>query len=230
MRRAPRFRPMRPQSGVAALGIRQSLPAHKIEAALIHAPLGVVDRGQDRRRRPVLIKLLPALAGDRAASSWIASELFRIAALRHPNIIPVVECGDVDGVPFVVAADEPDLSLAERLASGRLDRKTALAVLRDVARAIDYAHAMGVFHGALEPAVVKLARDGTPLVADFGLARLARASRGPRRSAVGFGAAAYLAPEDILGHPAGPAADVYAFAAIGYDLLTGAVPFDDPGT
>lgn len=227
-----RQRPLRPQAGVAGLGVRQSLPGYKIEAGVTQTRLGLVYRGRDRqrRRRRVLVKLLPALAGGRVPASRIASELERIAALRHPNILPVEEWGDVNGVPFVITPDEPGLSLAERLASGRLDREAAVAVLRGIAGAIDHAHEMGLCHGGLEPAVVKLATDRTPLVADFGLARLASPLQARGGSAVGFCAAAYIAPERILGEPPGPAADVYAFAAIGYDVLTGMAPFDEPGT
>ena len=216
---------------MSALGIRQTLRGYKIEAGVTHTPLAQVYRGRDRqRRRPVLVKLLPALAGGRVAASRIANELPRIATLRHPNIVSVEEWGDVNGVPFVITPDEPALSLAESLADSRLDRETAVTVLRGIAGALDHAHGLGLHHGCLEPAVVKLATDGTPLVADFGLARLASASRPPRRSAAHFGSAAYAAPEHIRGEPAGAAADVYAFAAIGYDVLTGTAPFDEPGT
>ena len=216
---------------MVGLGVRQSLPGYKIEAGVTRTRLGLVYRGRDRRRRRrVQVKLLPALGGGRLAASRIATELARIAALRHPNILPIEEWGDVNGVPFVITPDEPARSLAERLASGRLERETAVTVLRGIAGAIDHAHAVGLYHGGLEPAVVKLATDGTALVADFGLARLASASQPRRRSAVRFGSSAYVAPEHILGEPAGPAADVYAFAAIGYDVLTGTAPFDEPGT
>lgn len=222
--------PLRPQTGLAALGIRQSLSGYKLETGVTQTPLGLVYRGRDRQRRRVLVKLLPALDGGRVAASRMAGELQRIAALRHPNILPIEQWGDVNGVPFVITADEPPLSLAERLATSKLDRETAVTVLRGIAGAIDHAHAMGLHHGGLEPAVVKLAPDGTPLVADFGLAHLASASQVPRRRAVSFGSAAYVAPERVLGEPAGPAADVYAFAAIAYDVLTGTAPFDEPGT
>ena len=215
---------------MAALGIRQTLRGYKIEAGVTHTPLAQVYRGRDRqRRRPVLVKLLPALAGGRVAASRIANELPRIATLRHPNIVPIEEWGDVNGVPFVITPDEPAVSLAESLASSRLDRETAVTVLRGIAGALDYAHGMGLHHGGLEPAVVNLRTDGTPLVADFGLARLASASQPPRRNASRVGSAAYAAPEHILGEPAGPAADVYAFAAIGYDVLTGTAPFGELG-
>jgi serine/threonine protein kinase len=222
--------PLRPQTGLAALGIGQSLSGYKLETGVTQTPLGLVYRGRDRQRRRVLVKLLPALDGGRVAASRMAGELQRIAALRHPNILPIEQWGDVNGVPFVITPDEPPLSLAERLATRKLDRETAVTVLRGIAGAIDHAHAMGLHHGGLEPAVVKLAPDGTPLVADFGLAHLASASQVPRRRAVSFGSAAYVAPERVLGEPAGPAADVYAFAAIAYDVLTGTAPFDEPGT
>ncbi|HKA09521.1 MAG TPA: serine/threonine-protein kinase [Candidatus Dormibacteraeota bacterium] len=218
------------RTGLAALGIRQSLSGYRLETSVTHTRLGLVYRGRDRQRRRVLVKVLPALGGGRVAASLIASELQRIAAMRHPNIVPIEQWGDINGVPFVITPDEPPLSLAERLTTSRVDRKTAVSVLRGVAGAIDYVHAMGLHHGGLEPAVVKVSPDGTLLVADFGLARLAGASQVSGRSAVSFGSAAYVAPEQVLGGLVGPAADVYAFAAIGYDLLTGTAPFDEPGT
>jgi hypothetical protein len=71
--------------------------------------------------------------------------------------VPIEEWGDLNGMPFVVTPDEPALSLAESLANSRVDRETAITVLRGIAGALDRAHGMGLHHRGLEAAVVKLA-------------------------------------------------------------------------
>jgi serine/threonine protein kinase len=168
--------------------------------------------------RVVAVRLLRPVGKDPAAMAAFQAELPVIAGLRHPNVLPVVRWGDLDGVPFVVTPLPDAEPLAEHLGRGwRPDPATALRLLRGIAAGVDSAHALGVVHGDLEPASVLIAADGTALVAHLGLTRLAGASP----------LADGMAPERARGEAVGPAADVYSFSVIARRLLTGTAPFAD---
>jgi serine/threonine-protein kinase len=175
--------------------------------------------------RVVEVRLLDRLADDPAGALAFAEALPAIAALRHRSILPVESWGDTDGVPSVVTAAADAESLADRLATAWLpDRETALRLLREVAAAVDYAHRLGVVHGDLEPATVLIAADGSALVAHFGLATLSGATPLPGGTGLRHGSSVHVAPERFPAGTVGAAADVYAFAVIGWQLLTGKLP------
>jgi serine/threonine protein kinase len=175
--------------------------------------------------RVVQVTLLERLAGDPAAKQAFAEALPPIAALRHDNILPVESWGDADGVPSAITPLPDAEPLADRLATAWLpDRATALRLLREVAAAVDHAHRLGVVHGDLEPSSVLVTPRGSALVAHFGLTRLAGATPLPGGTGLRHGSPAHVAPERFPAGNVGPAADVYAFAVIAWQLLTGRVP------
>ncbi|MCA9323140.1 MAG: serine/threonine protein kinase, partial [Planctomycetes bacterium] len=116
---------------------------------------------------------------------------------------------------------------AARLRSGPLPERDAALILRDVARAIQYAHEQGVVHRDLKPANVLLDRDGTPWVADFGLAKSIADDEGLTISGDMLGTPSYMSPEQAIGNVGsiGPAADVWGLGAMLYALLCGQPPF-----
>jgi serine/threonine protein kinase len=176
--------------------------------------------------RVVEVRLLQRLADDPAGRAAFGAALPAIAALRHRGILAVESWGDTDGVPSVVTPRPDAEPLADRLAEARLpDRASALRLLREVAAALDHAHRLGVAHGDLEPAAVLVTADGSALVAHFGLARLA-GSPLPGGTGLRHGSPAHVAPERFPAGVVGPASDVYAFAVIAWQLLTGRLPLD----
>src|SRR5215471_18887280 len=120
----------------------------------------------------------------------------------------------------------PGGSLAARMAQSTLDRATALKYLRGIAAGLDYAHARGVVHRDVKPANVLLTADDTPVLADFGLAKLMQGSSVKSMTGVTTGTPAYMAPEQVTGSGVGPPADRYSLATIAYEMLTGVIPFD----
>lgn len=202
---------------------------YRLGAAAVRDPLGVVYQAQDEvSGRPRLIRFLLPLVEDDAGLRRFRIEMSAIAGLRHPNLLPVEDWGESDGVPYVGFGQPDATPLSHLLATGRVDRRTAMTVLRDVAAALDHAHLSGVVHGDVEPATVLVAPNGRALLSELGLALLVNASPVPGSGRVQFGSPDYAAPERAAGGAVEPAADVYALAAMAYELLTGSPPFSSP--
>jgi serine/threonine-protein kinase len=197
--------------------------------------------------RTVVIKvLLPVLAASISAERF-AREVRVVAALQHPNVAPLFRAGEAGGLPYYVMPYVRGESLRARLTrEGRLPTADALSVLRDVARALAFAHEQGVVHRDVKPENVLLAGDAA-VVTDFGIAKAVVAAaepdvrnageesaREPRTlSAIGttIGTPAYMAPEQAAGDPrVDHRADLYAWGVMAYELLAGVHPFADSTT
>jgi serine/threonine protein kinase/tetratricopeptide (TPR) repeat protein len=160
-----------------------------------------------------------------------------MSRLRHPNIVPIYELNEADGLPFFTMQYLEGGNLADALQRrGQFPFAEAVELVRTLARAMHYAHQppQGIIHRDLKPANVLLDKDGTPRITDFGLAKQLDDSEltrlGPGYLTPEFavlGTPGYMAPEQASGktHDIGPLCDVYALGAILYELLTGRPPF-----
>ena len=159
-----------------------------------------------------------------------AFERFRreaIAAgrLEHPRIVPVYDAGEVEGRAFISMRLVPGDTLAERIArGGALDPDEALAILADIAEAIDFAHAHGTVHRDVKPGNILLDPAGSAFLSDFGLVRLDDMP-GLTRRGDWLGTAEYVSPEQVEGEPATARSDVYGLAAVAFEALTGRAPY-----
>jgi hypothetical protein len=174
--------------------------------------------------RDVAVKVLHAhLLGDEEIVERFRLEAGHAAALVHPHIVTVFDQG-IDDLPYIVMelVDGPSLRqvLRER---GRFSPREALAVLLPVCAALAHAHAAGIVHRDIKPENVLLTPDGSPKVADFGLAHVSTLTR---RTTTGtlIGSVHYLAPELIRGREVTPAADQYAVGVLAFELLTARKP------
>ena len=179
-----------------------------------------------RLRRRVAVKVLhPALADDAGFLRRFRSEAQLAASLQHPHVMTVYDWGE-DGVPFMVLELLAGGSLRSLLDRGtRLTPSQAAHLGRQVTSALEYAHARGLVHRDVKPANLLFDEHGIARVGDFGLARaLAEASWTEPAGAV-VGTARYAAPEQVSGAPLDGRADLYAFALVLVEGVTGRVPF-----
>src|SRR5256885_9277620 len=172
------------------------------------------------------VKVLQAIAPDPDTTARFRHEAQAIAQLRHPNILNVYDFGEYQGTPYMIVEYVAGGSLANKLSDGFLDQAVALRYLRGIASGLDYAHEHGIVHRDVKPANVLLEKDNTPVLADFGLAKLLQGSSLKSMTGVTTGTPAYMAPEQVAGSKVGPAADRYSLASIAYEMLTGVIPFD----
>ena len=191
--------------------------------------MGIVYLGRDvRLDRSVAIKTLPAsLAHDPVVRERFLREARTAAHLSHQNIVPVHRADEIGGHVFFVMGFVDGESIAQRVRSlGRIDQRELLHEMRDVALALDYAHAHGVVHRDIKAENILIERaTGRALVTDFGIARLAEA--GPL-TATGqvLGTVYYLSPEQVAGEPIDGRSDIYALGVSAFFALSGRFPFD----
>jgi serine/threonine protein kinase len=181
--------------------------------------------------RFVAIKVLPPqTSGDPAFGERFAQEARAIGKLRHPNIVTAFDFTQQDDVAYLVSDYIDGGTLADQLGTP-LPLEYAMGILGPLGAALDYAHARGIVHRDIKPQNILLTRDGTPVLTDFGLAKIVGPGSGLTQVGSLMGTAEYMAPELAGGSEvAGPAADQYALGLIAYQLLVGRHPFpsDNP--
>lgn len=169
----------------------------------------------------------------RAPQACRLDERFRrearlVAALRHPNIVHVHDLGEQDGLLYIVMELVEGQSLRQLIRAPWPPRH-ALPVLVQVASALDFAHSKGAIHRDVKPGNILVEGDRA-LLTDFGIVRLLNSVTGLTQVNTHVGTLDYLSPEQAAAEPVTPAADVYALGVVGFELLTGRLPFaaDDP--
>ncbi len=197
---------------------------------------------EDRRlRRKVVVKVLEPTVAVEISASRFEREMEFAAQLQHPQIVPLFAAGDAGGIPFYTMPFIEGESLGARLTRGPMPYREAIDVLRDVAKALAFAHARGVVHRDIKPNNILLTH-GSAVVTDFGIAKALTASQhaahatampavvGRRATLTQLGMAigtpAYMAPEQVAGDSdIDHRADIYAFGCVAFEMLVGSPPF-----
>jgi TolB-like protein/tRNA A-37 threonylcarbamoyl transferase component Bud32/tetratricopeptide (TPR) repeat protein len=191
--------------------------------------------------RKVVVKVVAPELAEGMSAERFAREVRLAARLQHANIVPVLSAGATGGMPYYTMPFVDGLSLRARIQQGPAPIPEAVSILRDVARALAYAHAQGVVHRDIKPENILLS-GGAAVVADFGIAKALSASRtqadvtssatqGLTQVGTSLGTPAYMAPEQAVGDPSTDhRADLYAWGVVAWELLAGAHPFTDRTT
>jgi serine/threonine protein kinase len=206
-----------------------AIGGYEILGELGRGGMGVVfkARQQNLDRLVALKMLLPDSGAGPAEVARFRREAEAVAALRQANFVHIYDFGEHDQRPYFVMEYVDGGSLAQRLAGQPLPWRQAAQLLATLARAMHAAHQCGIVHRDLKPTNILLMADGTPKIADFGLAKKLGRSADLTGSDAIVGTPNYMAPEQALGQSRdiGPAADIHALGAILYEALTGRPPF-----
>jgi tRNA A-37 threonylcarbamoyl transferase component Bud32 len=174
--------------------------------------------------RFVALKILPPqMAADPQFQVRFKEEAVAVANLRHPNIMAVHDYGEIEGVTFIVN-EYVDGGTFDLQMGSPLPLSYVIDILGPIAGALDYAHSRGVIHRDVKPSNILVAKDGKPLLGDFGLARMMMPDRDVTSAGMILGTPNYMAPEQGQGDPR-PESDTYSLGIIAYQALTGRVPF-----
>jgi len=205
---------------------------YRIERELGQGGMATVYLAEDlKHHRKVAIKVLkPDLAAVLGADRFV-QEIATTAALQHPHILTLFDSGEADGFLYYVMPYIEGESLRDRLdREKQLPLDDALAIAREVADALSYAHAHGVVHRDIKPENILLA-DGHATVADFGIAKAVSEAGAARLTATGMsvGTPMYMSPEQAAGDPnLDGRSDLYSLACVLYEMLAGQPPFSGP--
>jgi len=209
-------------------GSRKQFGDYELVRELARGGMGVVYEAiQTTLKRTVAVKMI--LSGEFASDEQIQrffAEARSVANLDHPNIVPVYEVAEQNGLHFFSMKLVDGGSLSNQLSVFPGNVRKAAELIEKVSRAIHHAHQRGVLHRDLKPGNILLDRAGEPLVTDFGLAKIVADDSNVTRSDAVVGTPAYMAPEQARGaRYATTATDIWALGVILYQLLTGAQPF-----
>jgi hypothetical protein len=191
--------------------------------------MGVVYKAQDG-----LLPRIVALKLVRGAFLCGAEEIERFyreaqaaAKLEHRHVVQIYDVGEIDAEPYYTMAYVPGTNLAARMAEGVIEPTAAVRLVEKLARALHYAHQMGVIHRDLKPPNVLLDEEGEPRISDFGLAKIIGEDRDLTRSGQVLGTPAYMAPEQAQGRASQATArsDIWSVGVVLYEMLTGHRPF-----
>ena len=217
------------------LDVGDRLGHYDVTALIGEGGMGQVWQATDTQLgRDVALKILPdAFAADPDRLARFQREAQILASLNHPHIAAIYGIEEAEGTRALVLELVEGPTLADRISKGPIPLDDALPIAKQIAEALEAAHEAGVIHRDLKPANIKVRKDGTVKVLDFGLAKALDTtpegdpSQSPTLTAAAtqmgviMGTAAYMSPEQARGKPVDKRADIWAFGAVLYEMLTG---------
>ena len=212
---------------VADLTAGSQFAGYRIEGIAGRGGMGVVYRARDQALdRIVALKFIASdLASAPGFRDRFTAESKTAASLDHPNVIPIFQAGEHEGVLFLVMryVNGDDLR-SELQREGRLEPQRAARIVAQIAAALDAAHAAGLVHRDVKPANVLLTSEDHAYLTDFGLTKMVADPEATQTGQL-VGSLNYVAPEQVRGQPVSPRTDVYGLGCLFFHVLTGRVPF-----
>ncbi|MGH2978243.1 MAG: protein kinase domain-containing protein [Solirubrobacterales bacterium] len=207
--------------------IGSKFAGYRIEEVAARGGMGVVYRAtQLRLTRTVALKLVtPALARDASFRERFRREWMTAASIDHPNVIPVYEAGEEDGVLYIAMRWVEGTNLRETIDRGPLEPPRAAHLVAQVASALDAAHQRDLIHRDVKPANILITGQDHVYLTDFGLTKHASSISGLTRSGQWVGTVDYTAPEQIEGTSVNRQTDVYSLGCVLFEALTGRPPY-----
>jgi len=190
--------------------------------------MGAVYRARDREvNRLVALKVIrPELSGNSAILDRFKQELVLSHQVTHKNVVRIYDLGDADGIKFITMEYIEGQDLRGLITQqNTFSPEEAVEIMRQVCRALEAAHAVGVIHRDLKPQNIMRDKQGRVVVMDFGLARLLDSHDGMTQTGAIVGTMEYMSPEQGLGKPLDERSDLFAVGLIFYELLTGKMPY-----
>jgi serine/threonine-protein kinase len=202
---------------------------YELLAKLGQGGMGAVYQARDPvLDRMVALKVVsPKLLAEPDTFARFQREARAAARLQHPNIVTIFELGEAEGTLFIAMEllDGTDLSqIIQPLDPGRIEEKVRM--VSEVCRGLDYAHKLGVVHRDIKPANVRMLKDGSVKIMDFGIAHVAGSTL--TQTGMVLGTPSYLAPEVIASGRVDHRADIWSVGIMLYEVLTGTRPYDSP--
>jgi serine/threonine-protein kinase len=210
--------------------------SYTIERELLGGGMAQVFVAEDHDlARKVVIKILPPEMAASVSAERFRREILTVARLQHPHIVPILKAGEVDGLPYFVMPYVDGESLDATLRrTHTLGVRQTVGILKDVARALAFAHERNVVHRDIKPGNILLS-SGSATVTDFGVAKALSSARrsgekgsGLTNTGMSLGTILYMAPEQMAGDPEiDGRADIYALGVTAYEMLSGGAPFEN---
>jgi serine/threonine protein kinase len=203
---------------------------YEVESVVGLGGIGIMYRARQLRLdRPVALKLVESdLARDPVVRERLRREARTVAALDHPNVVPLYEAGEQDGTVFIVTRWIEGTELGTLIHDeGPMEPTRAARTAAQIADALEVAHEQGVIHRDVKPSNVIVTGEGHVYLTDFGLAKRVETAPGLTGADQMLGTVDYVAPELIEGSEPDARSDIYSLGCVLYEMLTGAAPFAD---
>jgi len=206
------------------------IPNYSIKKKFGKGAMGTVYLAfQEKLEREVALKvLLPSLAEDGEITQRFITEAKIGAQLQHTNIVSIYDVGEFDG-NYYFAMEYLERNLNDVIKSsqeGKIEPEIALDIVKQISSALDYAHKKGVIHRDVKPANILLRNDGTPVLVDFGIAKLMESDAKLTKTGTSIGTPHYMSPEQIQGMEIDGRSDIYSLGVVFYEMLEGRTPYE----
>jgi len=209
-----------------------TIPGYRIESLLGQGGMANVFMAiQESFQRQVALKVMsPLLNSDPSFAARFKREARIVAQLSHASIVPVFDVGEHRGHHYLSMEYLPGGDLKQRILQGGDDPSLALNVCTALSAALELAHRKGFVHRDIKPANILFRADGTPVLTDFGIARVFDNGRSMTVAGMLVGTPSYMSPEQVKGLELDGRSDLYSVGIVFYEILTGTVPFNADST